>query len=258
MAMGSPMYMSPEQIRAASNIDGRADIWALGCVLYELLTGNPAFSAPSLTELCAQILESKPPAPGSLGLPVPPELEAVIGRCLEKDPRRRFRNVGELAMALSPFAPSRSLISVERCCNAQAVEVVVPEQLADAATLPSFVPRRPQVKWKRIAVAGLGASLAYTCGALLFAPHAELPGAVATLQSEAQLGTATSPALHTAPSSTASPSSTREGESSAAPSGRTPTAQSQRVPQAPTKPAVIKSKPRPAPPSSKEEIDVGF
>ena len=259
MAMGSPMYMSPEQIRAASNIDGRADIWGLGCVLYELLTGNPAFSAPSLTELCAQILESKPVAPGSLGLDVPPELEAAIGRCLEKDPRRRFRNVGELALALSPFAPSRSLISVERCCNAQAVEVVVPDQVGEAATLPSFVPRRPQFKWRGVAVAALGASLAYTCGALLFAPHTELPGAVATLQTDQHLGTATtSPAVHTAPSTTAAPSSKSEGEARGAPSGPAPTTQAQRVPQASTKPAVVKSKPRPAPPSSKEELDVGF
>jgi serine/threonine-protein kinase len=116
MPMGSPVYMSPEQIRASKDIDARTDIWSLGCVLYELLTGTAAFDAPSLTQLSATILEQSAPPLRALCPTAPLELEAIIFRCLEKDPARRFHDVGELAIALYPFAPRRARISAERCC----------------------------------------------------------------------------------------------------------------------------------------------
>jgi eukaryotic-like serine/threonine-protein kinase len=116
MPMGSPVYMSPEQIRASKDIDARTDIWSLGCVLYELLTGTAAFDAPSLTQLSATILEQSAPPLRALCPNAPLELEAIILRCLEKDPARRFHDVGELAIALYPFAPRRARISAERCC----------------------------------------------------------------------------------------------------------------------------------------------
>ena len=116
MPMGSPVYMSPEQIRASKDIDARTDIWSLGCVLYELLTGAAAFDAPSLTQLSATILEQSAPPLRALCPNAPLELEAIILRCLEKDPARRFHDVGELAIALYPFAPRRARISAERCC----------------------------------------------------------------------------------------------------------------------------------------------
>jgi serine/threonine-protein kinase len=116
MPMGSPVYMSPEQIRASKDIDARTDIWSLGCVLYELLTGTAAFDAPSLTQLSATILEQSAPPLRALCPNAPLELEAIILRCLEKEPSRRFHDVGELAIALYPFAPRRARISAERCC----------------------------------------------------------------------------------------------------------------------------------------------
>jgi serine/threonine protein kinase len=117
MAMGSPIYMSPEQIRASQDIDVRTDIWSLGCVLYELLTGTPAFDAPSITQVSAMILEKEPPSL-LLGCPsAPTGLDAIVQRCLSKDPIMRFQNVAELAIALYPFGPQRGRISVERCCT---------------------------------------------------------------------------------------------------------------------------------------------
>jgi serine/threonine protein kinase len=114
-AVGSPTYMSPEQIRAVDGVDARADVWALGCVLYELLSGSPAFDAPSLTQLAAKILE-RPPAPlRSIKPDLPPDLEWVVGHCLGKDADKRFQNVGELAAALRPFAAPRSRIVADRC-----------------------------------------------------------------------------------------------------------------------------------------------
>ena len=117
MAMGSPTYMSPEQIRASQDIDSRTDIWSLGCVLYELLTGKPAFDAPSLTQISAAILEREPPALRQRCPGASTGLEVVVKQCLAKDPRGRFQNVGELAVALSPYSTPRGQMAVEHCCS---------------------------------------------------------------------------------------------------------------------------------------------
>jgi serine/threonine protein kinase len=115
ISRGSPSYMSPEQMRSAQRIDLRTDIWSLGCVMYELLSGANPFTAPSLMQVCALVLEQNPPAL-SVHLPdIPLALEAAVMRCLEKDPQLRFRNTAELALALIPFAPVGALPLVERC-----------------------------------------------------------------------------------------------------------------------------------------------
>jgi serine/threonine protein kinase len=115
MPMGSPVYMSPEQIRGSEDIDCRTDIWSLGCVLYELLTGVAAFDAPSLTQLSATILEKDPVPMRDLSPEIPVEIEAVVLKCLEKDAGRRFQNVAEFAIALYRFGPRRARLSAERC-----------------------------------------------------------------------------------------------------------------------------------------------
>jgi eukaryotic-like serine/threonine-protein kinase len=117
MAMGSPIYMSPEQIRASQDIDARTDIWSLGCVLFELLTNRLAFDAPSVTQITAVILEQETPSLREVCPAAPPGLEAVVRRCLAKSASQRFDDVSELALALYPYAPSRARASVERCCS---------------------------------------------------------------------------------------------------------------------------------------------
>jgi serine/threonine protein kinase len=112
--MGSPLYMSPEQLRRTRDVDNRADIWSLGIILQELIVGEAPFMGESLPEIIAMIV-SEPPLSMRLRRPeVPVQLEAVVKRCLEKDPDARFANVAELARALGPFAPERSAISIER------------------------------------------------------------------------------------------------------------------------------------------------
>jgi serine/threonine protein kinase len=113
-AVGSPSYMAPEQVRATPSIDARADVWSLGCVLYELLTGKHAFDAPTMIQICAVVLEQEPPSLRAIAPDVSPELEAVILRCLEKEPERRYADVAELAKALTPFTRS-SQATAERC-----------------------------------------------------------------------------------------------------------------------------------------------
>ena len=103
VALGSPRFMSPEQLHSTRSVDQRTDIWSLGVVLHELLSGQPAFGGDSLAELCVNIMQD-PPAPLLVLRPeLPPELVAVIGKCLQKEREQRYRTVGELAAALAPF-----------------------------------------------------------------------------------------------------------------------------------------------------------
>jgi serine/threonine-protein kinase len=112
--VGSPLYMSPEQMRSAKSVDARTDIWSIGAILYELLSGQPPFTGESLPELCVNIMNSAPPPILSLRPDLPHKLEAVILRCLEKDRQNRFANIAELAVALAEFAPRQAKNSVER------------------------------------------------------------------------------------------------------------------------------------------------
>ncbi len=110
--IGSPRYMSPEQVRDAKNVDERADIWSLGAILYELLMGHGAFRADSLPAICAAIVSDQPPPILPNRPDVLPELERAIFRCLEKDPRARYGSVAELKAALAVFVPSQVVPSV--------------------------------------------------------------------------------------------------------------------------------------------------
>lgn len=112
--MGSPFYMSPEQMVETRDVDARTDIWALGVILYELLAGKVPFSGETVPEVCARIAARSPPPLRDLRADVPAELEAVVSKCLEKDRQQRYRDIAELAAALFPFAPPRAWPSVER------------------------------------------------------------------------------------------------------------------------------------------------
>jgi serine/threonine-protein kinase len=98
--MGSPHYMAPEQLARSKDADPRSDIWSLGVILFELLTGARPFAAEGLMEVLTKIATMPPPRPGDLRPDLPPSIEAIVLKCLEKAPERRFQSVPELMAAL--------------------------------------------------------------------------------------------------------------------------------------------------------------
>ncbi len=111
--MGSPSYMSPEQLKSTKEVDSRTDLWSLGAVLYEAVTGKPAFRGENVPQVCAMIASEDPAAPSTLRDGVPPELERAILGCLAKKPEERTTLV-ELARALAPLAPERAAGLLDR------------------------------------------------------------------------------------------------------------------------------------------------
>jgi serine/threonine-protein kinase len=103
VGVGSPGYMSPEQVEGSEQIDARSDIWTLGVVMYELLSHSRAFSGETPQSLCLQILSAPVEPLGNLRPDLPPALVYVVERCMKRDRVQRFQNVAELAEALAPL-----------------------------------------------------------------------------------------------------------------------------------------------------------
>ena len=106
--LGSPLYMSPEQLRSSKSVDARADIWAMGVILYELMTGTLPFMGENLGELFAQILEVEAPPLRTRVPEAPALLEAIVARCLQRRPEHRFQTVADLERELAPLAAGAS------------------------------------------------------------------------------------------------------------------------------------------------------
>ncbi|WP_437940497.1 serine/threonine-protein kinase [Sorangium sp. So ce341] len=102
--LGSPLYMAPEQLGSPRAVDARVDIWALGVVLYQLLTARMPFAGGSFFETASAILHGEPVPPRALRDDIPEDLEATILRCLQKEPERRPGTVAALAGAIAPHA----------------------------------------------------------------------------------------------------------------------------------------------------------
>lgn len=158
--LGSPLYMSPEQLRSAKNVDARADVWSLGVILYELMAGTPPFMGESVSHVLTIIVADPHASLSSVRADVPADLSAVIDKALSKTKEGRYQSVSELARALMPHAPRHARVSVERISRL-AGDDEVPDSLA--TTRPSVPSDAPVVQAPAPAVSsGVAAAIVGT------------------------------------------------------------------------------------------------
>jgi serine/threonine-protein kinase len=111
--MGSPYYMSPEQMQSPRTVDGRTDIWSLGVVLYQLLSGEVPFNGETLPQVCVNVATRPAPLLRKVRPDLPAGLEMIVLRCLEKDLSKRFASISAMATALARFGSRRAQASLE-------------------------------------------------------------------------------------------------------------------------------------------------
>jgi tRNA A-37 threonylcarbamoyl transferase component Bud32 len=112
--MGSPFFMSPEQMRSAKDVDLRSDVWSMGVVLYQLLTARLPFESDTLGGIMSAVLQDDPSMLSTYRPDVPHAFEAIVRRCLERNRNARAQSVGEIAMTLAPYAPARAKTTADR------------------------------------------------------------------------------------------------------------------------------------------------
>jgi eukaryotic-like serine/threonine-protein kinase len=171
--MGSPGYMSPEQMRSTKNVDGRTDVWSLGVILYELVAGRTPFQADTFSALCLRIAVDPHPPMQALPSKMPPGFEAVVNRALEKDPAMRYQSAAELAQALAPYASPSARERAQRLVAA--MPVVMPSaayqmmlgptaNTLDAASGQARGAPRGQRRSRALVIAGAGIAAAVAIG----------------------------------------------------------------------------------------------
>ncbi|HEU4406953.1 MAG TPA: serine/threonine-protein kinase [Polyangiaceae bacterium] len=153
VSLGSPEYMSPEQVRDAGRVDARTDLWSLGVILYELLTGRVPFEGQSVPHILALVLTATPPPLRAARADVPEGLEAAVARCLEREAGGRPADVAEVASLLAPFGGPGAAASAART---RAALVAGPRSAPGRLVLAS--PPDPNLEATEIAPAGPEAS----------------------------------------------------------------------------------------------------
>jgi serine/threonine-protein kinase len=277
--MGSPVYMSPEQVRNVKDVDARADLWSLGVILHELLARETPFYADTAPALFAMITADPPVSLRQHRADAPAELEAVVLKCLEKDRARRYQTVAELARALRPFASRDGAASVDRVSRILGARTSahpthpapagdggppVPVSGTAAATLGEWGTTSSGRKRSRVGLIAVGATLAVGAVGAYFALRGDTPSATETASATTAEKAPPAPAAP-APTAASTPVVTAElaapatsvtvapTDPSAAPSNAPPRSRSQRsVPR-----AVATAKPKgAAAPTSKSAKDL--
>ncbi|HTQ04974.1 MAG TPA: serine/threonine-protein kinase [Polyangiaceae bacterium] len=210
--MGSPLYMSPEQMTSSRDVDGRADIWAIGTILFELLAGRPPFLGETMPQLCGMILQEPPPFPRQFRPDLPEGLEAAILHCLEKDRTRRFANVAELAAALAPFGSANAARSAERVSKVLSAAGISSSQLeipggnsAEASTQSSWGKSTQKRGSGLTVIASLAVVVLIGAAALLLRHHDATPTADSATANTPPPSTATLQVTTAAPTAPPAP-----------------------------------------------------
>ena len=163
---GSPKYMSPEQIRGDVTLDGRSDVFSLGTVLYEMLTGKPPFTGETVTDIMQAVLEHTPPVPSVVDAHVPPELDGVVMRMLAQRPDDRYPSARSLFRELRRVDENLSARSGEPSAAAaarnepDALVPAVPSRPIGAGDRTLVIGTGPQPRWTWQRIAAFGAAAA--------------------------------------------------------------------------------------------------
>jgi serine/threonine protein kinase len=179
LAKGTPAYMSPEQCRATASVDGRADIYAAGLVLYEMLAGRHPFVAQSAVEIMNMHISAQPPALSTY-VEVAPELEAVVRKAMSKRPQDRFQNAADMLevfeMAMGEQDPARSEpalpLTSSGLTRRSSHPAVTPAPITPVSIPPTVTPdtsQSPAVPGhRRSAILLLAGGLLAVAGAMVF------------------------------------------------------------------------------------------
>jgi serine/threonine-protein kinase len=230
--MGTPLYMSPEQVRSAKNVDHRTDVWSLGVILFELIAGKPPYQG-SAAGIGAAIVNDPPPKLHDLRPDVPLEVERAIERALAKDPAARFASTEELAAALAPFSSvPTSTDSIPRAVVSKLPSSRASASIVNAETLAVSVPEKntggswsvkePPPKRSRVALV-VGAAVAVVGAAVIGIAFVRpaLLGSAATASTSSAPPT---PSTTEAPAASSAPASTSAAPTASAPPSVVPLA----------------------------------
>lgn len=147
VVFGTPDYLSPEQATGDAPIDGRSDLFAVGVLLYELLTGTRPFRAPTAVATAFRVVHAEAPTLSAAGVNVDPRLEAVVSRLLQKDPMKRYATAGEVARELEKFCPdaAKRVLALGRIINVNRRVALTPPHMpaVSAGVVPSGVASPP-------------------------------------------------------------------------------------------------------------------
>jgi serine/threonine protein kinase len=227
--MGSPRYMSPEQMLSAKDVDARTDVWALGVILYELVTGKPVWHADTMQGLCALIASTPAPSLRALRPDAPEILDDVVARCLIKSRDERIASVADLALALEPIAPTASRTSIERILRVarktRGVSTgpkMLPKVTPAVAAVVTAAPVETERRGPRV-----GLFLAVAVGALLLAGivvNTVIAQRSSRIDPAEAIGPAVGPAPGLAPTAATSGGRVANAAASASPASSTPSA----------------------------------